>query len=389
MIAASLLTGLAVYGQQPAPAYKASLDSLKIVIDPLKQEAIITRLIQANPNDNFEQYQAMLASNFAAAKNTSKALNYFGQLKGRPRSMYLNAVVTSILAYDLQAAKEFVKKELSKTDLPAQERQMLLNLQSQILAKEGDYTGAFSAFKQYYDQAQRKSPGLTANYYYLMSRWGNKQDALPELEKAVLAGVATEEMKTELSAAFGKLNPGKDAKVYVSGLIRQFEEKHKAELASQMINEAAPNFVVTDLKGKAVSLSDFKGKILVLDFWATWCGPCKAALPAMQMTVDKYRADPDVQFLFIHTWEQVANPKEEAMKYFADNNYRLPLYMDVRDASTKKNPAVSAFEVKGIPAKFVIDGKGNIRFKTAGFGGTKEAAVNELSAMIELARKSG
>ena len=70
------------------------------------------------------------------------------------------------------------------------------------------------------------------------------------------------------------------------------------------------------------------------------------------------------------------------------NNYKLPLYMDVRDPATKKNPAVSSFDVKGIPAKFVIDGSGKIRFKTAGFGGTKEALVNELSAMIELSRQA-
>jgi thiol-disulfide isomerase/thioredoxin len=379
-----VLFTIASYSQQPV--YKASLDSLKTIIDPLKQEVIITRLITANPNDDFEQYKAMLAGNFAAAKKTTKALAYFKQLQGRSRSMYLGSVVSSILAYDVKAAEALVKEELAKADNTDQDRRTLLNLHSQVLEKKGDYVNAFVAFKEYYDQAQRKSPGLTAQYYYLMSKSGNRQEALPELEKAVLAGVANEDMKLELATAFGKLNPGKDSKTHVAGLVKQFEDKHKAELLTKMVKEDAPNFTVKDLNGKTVSLSDFKGKTVVLDFWATWCGPCKRALPAMQMTVDKYKADPNVKFLFIHTWESVANPKEEAMQYFADNNFRLPLYMDVKDPATNKNPAVSAFDVKGIPAKFVIDGEGKIRFKTSGFGGTNEAAVNELSAMIELSR---
>lgn len=386
MIAALFITGFAAYSQQPTPTYKASLDSLKTIIDPLKQEAIIVRLAKANPDDNFEQYKAMLASNFATAKNTAKALSYFKEITGRLRSMALGSIPATIMVYDVKVAEAFVEEELANASTSAQDRATLVNVHSQILAKKGDYTKAFTAFNEYYDQAQRKSPALTANYYYLMSKSGNQQEALPELEKAVLSGVANEEMKAELVAAYSKLNPGKDSKAYVAILVKQFEEKYKAQLVTKMVKEPAPDFTVYDVSGKAVSLSDFKGKILVLDFWATWCGPCKRALPAMQMTVDKYKTDPNVKFLFIHTWESVPNPKQEAMQYFADNDLRLPLYMDVKDAATSKNPAVSLFDVKGIPAKFVIDGQGNICFKTSGFGGTNEAAVNELSAMIELSR---
>ncbi len=74
---------------------------------------------------------------------------------------------------------------------------------------------------------------------------------------------------------------------------------------------------------------------------------------------------------------------------FVERISSLPLYMDMKDPISKANPAVSALKVQLIPAKFVIDGNGVIRFHLIGFGsGKDEAHVNELSAMIELAKKS-
>ncbi|MCK7557268.1 TlpA family protein disulfide reductase [Chitinophaga sedimenti] len=161
----------------------------------------------------------------------------------------------------------------------------------------------------------------------------------------------------------------------------------KKEVAKMLISEAAPAFSVKDVKGNTVSLADFKGKVIVLDFWATWCGPCKKSFPAMQRAVDKYSKDPNVKFLFIHTWERSETPQRDAQEYLSQNKYRFDLYMDTKDAATRKNNAVSAFGVKGIPAKFVIDAEGNIRFRMTGFSGGDDVAVEELSAMIELAAK--
>jgi thiol-disulfide isomerase/thioredoxin len=130
-----------------------------------------------------------------------------------------------------------------------------------------------------------------------------------------------------------------------------------------------------------------KGKTVILDFWATWCGPCKASFPAMQMAVNKYKDDPNVKFLFIHTWEKTATPTKDAGDYIKSQNYNFEVLMDNKDPETKINKVVSDYKVNGIPSKFVIDPQGNIRFNLMGFEGSNEAAVDEISMMIDMARK--
>lgn len=386
MLITILFSVSSAYSQQGEPPYKASLDSLKIFIDPLKKEEILTRLMKTHQHDSFDQYIATLVDNFVMAKNSEKALFHFNQIAQTARIMYVGSVATGIMAYDLKAAETLIDQELANPTNVQEDRLFLLNLYSQVMDKKSDHNQAFAAIKECYEQAPRKSAGLTAQYYYLMSKTGRYQEAFPELEKAASAGLVDDNFKEELKNAYSKINPGKDADAYLTTLTHQFEEKYKAELTAKMIAEQAPNFKVKDLNGKEVSLSDFKGKTIVLDFWATWCGPCKKSLPGMQLMVNKYKNDPNVKFLFIHTWETVPDPKSDAVNYLLTHNLDLPLYMDVRNPETKKNPAVSSFGVDGIPAKFVIDGNGKIRFKTSGFAWPNEAAVKELSAMIELSR---
>lgn len=152
-------------------------------------------------------------------------------------------------------------------------------------------------------------------------------------------------------------------------------------------DEQAAPFILKDLQGSTVALKDLKGKVVVLDFWATWCVPCKKSFPAMQMAVNKYKNDPEVKFLFIHTWETSKTPVADAKKYIDNSGFNFQVLMDTKDPKTQRNAAVDGYHVSSIPAKFIIDKKGNIAYRLTGFSGTNEDAVSELSAMIESAKQ--
>jgi len=118
----------------------------------------------------------------------------------------------------------------------------------------------------------------------------------------------------------------------------------------------APDFSLENLSGDKVTLSKLKGKVVLVNFWATWCGPCRRELPEFQKTYEKYRKNKKVVFLALN----VDKKREVVKPFIKKNRFTFPvLYGD-----SKTSIDYGAYS---IPYLVIIDRLGQIRFKHTGY----------------------
>jgi thiol-disulfide isomerase/thioredoxin len=119
-----------------------------------------------------------------------------------------------------------------------------------------------------------------------------------------------------------------------------------------------PEFTLTGLDGKVVKSSDLRGKVVLINFFATWCGPCKLELPVVDSVIwSKYKDNKDFVLLIVDREE-----KADKVKPFVEKNkWTMPFYLD------EKKEVYTKFATKYIPRNYLFDKKGKLVLKSVGF----------------------
>lgn len=140
------------------------------------------------------------------------------------------------------------------------------------------------------------------------------------------------------------------------------------------ISEPVPSFEFEKSPGQIQNISEYKGKLVLITFFATWCGPCRKELPHIQADIyNKYKDNPNFKLLILgreHSWDEVN-------KFKADNKFSMPFYPD------PERKIYSKFATQFIPRNFLISPEGLVLFSSIGFEDKdykelKETIVNQL-----------
>lgn len=121
-------------------------------------------------------------------------------------------------------------------------------------------------------------------------------------------------------------------------------------------NFPAPEVTLTDTRGESHSLRDYRGQVVLINLWATWCPPCKAEMPTLQAFYDKYREE---GFTIIAIND--GDPTEDVLQFEKDYQLSFPIWLDPKYYATEQ-----AFKTMNLPSSFVIDRAGTVRLMWVG-----------------------
>jgi thiol-disulfide isomerase/thioredoxin len=321
-----------------------------LVID--REEEIYQSVLNATQESHNAMQYAMLA-NTIAWKNRENTL-----LEDRLFSLIEDAAVQCRTGEFIDALSVYLDKRgyspMEKIEAEPQYRAMILDTYAYYLMKMGRVEDALAVYEEIL--AEYDDPEILINVSRAQAKLNRYQFAMENVLKALSQAPAHQDALSLIYEYGESLSyPASAIDTMVEKAVNDAHEAIVSTLDEIRIDKPMPAFKLENLDGSVVRSSDLQGKILVIDFFATWCGPCRRELPKVHQLYQSYKNDEDIHFLIVSTDKD----KSKVRPFIEANQYTFPVYYG--------NGVSEKFGIKGVPTLFVVGPNGKIRYEKIGY----------------------
>jgi len=232
-------------------------------------------------------------------------------------------------------------------------------------------TGDFDSALYYYDKSKKMLGDeyyleVDEAYYTMLIKIGKNTFAFEEAKKALVLGCYNKELLHQVLRVVAD-TPAMEKEtdeIIVNDKSSSAKEREK-EINRNFFSPPrdAIDFTLSDLNGNQINLASLKGKIVILEFWDTYCGWCLKSFEKLQPFYNGHKNDKDILFLTINTDPGSKEKGENINRYMSEHKFKFPVLFD------EDNKVVSSYKLNGIPQTLVIGKDGKVHYKEAGYGG--------------------
>lgn len=393
-----LIISFGAKAQQLNP-FAEKYDEFTLISKANDQEKFYKDLIKTIPETEknkktYDRIRGAIAVNWLHEGNIIKFKEYDKSVKDPLSQMELTNILEKWLDDKKHLewvdviSKEYLKKLESgiiKDDIK-RSHEILLEISATVDCLKGDKASALTKIQEALKDTMMRNmnyfkdskPNFISRYAFILDANGQTKKAIDTLTAAVKAAESNPKLLATLKTIYAKGNGEENAIKYVAALQAEAYQHYYKKLESKWdpVGRPAPTTAITKLNGQEFKASDYKGKILVVDFWSTTCTPCKACFPAFERLVADYKNEPFQLFI-----AGIAEDKETQQLYVDKSKLTLEVLRDPDMAFYK------AIGAKGTPHKFIIDPQGIIRMEGIGYAGSTDREYYELKAMVEIIKK--